>query len=61
MVVITPLVGTRIIILLGLQNRDKIRELMAEHIPYRDTPEKSWMDNAASWLSKKVPLEKTSV
>ena len=60
MLVIRPIVGTRIIILLGTQGRDKVRTLLAVHIPYRDAPEKSWVDNAASWLSKKVPLEKPS-
>lgn len=58
MLVIQPKLGSRIIILLGTVNREKIRELLAEHIPYREQPEKTWVDNAATWLSKKVPLEK---
>ncbi len=58
MVVIKPNFGTRIIILLGGENPKRIRELLAEHIPYRETPEKTWVDNAAGWLSEKVPLEK---
>jgi hypothetical protein len=55
---IRPQMGTRIIILLGLQEQNKVRELIADHIPFREQPEKSWVDNAATWLSKKVPLEK---
>ncbi len=48
----------RTIILLGQQDEAEARDLIAKHIPYRETPEKSWVDNAASWLSKKIPLEK---
>jgi hypothetical protein len=55
---VQPIVGTRIIILLGTQDRERVRGLIAEHIPFREKPEKTWTDNAASWLSKKVPLEK---
>jgi hypothetical protein len=58
MLIVRPLFGSRIIILLGLQDRGKVRELIAVHIPFREKPEKTWVDNAASWLSKKVPLEK---
>lgn len=58
MLVIRPHAGTRIIILLGHHVKDKVREIIAEHIPFREQPEKSWVDNAATWLSKKVPLEK---
>jgi len=58
MLVIVPHAGTRIIILLGTAHKEKIRELIVEHIPFREHPEKSWVDNAATWLSKKVPLEK---
>lgn len=60
MLVITPKLGSRIIILLGVTHKEKIRELIAEYIPFREKPEKSWVDNAASWLSNKVPLEKSS-
>jgi hypothetical protein len=58
--VLRPLVGTRIIILLGMQNKERVRELIAKYIPFREHPEKSWVDNASSWLSKKIPLEKPS-
>lgn len=60
MLVVQPKFGSRIISLLGTAHREKIRELVAEHIPYREIPEKSWVDNAATWLSNKVPLEKPS-
>ncbi len=60
LLVIRPLFGTRTIILLGNQDRNKVRELVAKYIPYLEKPEKTWVDNAASWLTKKVPLEKPS-
>jgi hypothetical protein len=56
--VLRPILGTRIIMLLGSEDRAKIRELVAKHIPFREQPEKSWVDNAARWLSEKIPLEK---
>lgn len=59
--VLRPFFGPRTIILLGAQDKENIRKLIAKHIPFRETPEKSWVDNAASWLSKKIPLEKPSV
>lgn len=58
MLVLKPVMGSHIIALLGHQSKEKVRELIAEHIPFQEQPEKSWVDNAASWLSKKVPLEK---
>ncbi|MBU1181273.1 hypothetical protein KKB64_01310 [Patescibacteria group bacterium] len=58
--ILRPIFGTRIIILLGDQKRSEVRGLIAKHIPFREQPEKSWVDNAASWLTKKIPLEKSS-
>jgi hypothetical protein len=58
LLVLRPAYGTRVIILLGIQNREAIRTLVAKHIPYRETPDKTWVDNAASWLTQKIPLEK---
>jgi len=58
--VLRPYVGVLTIILLGANMKDKVRELLAKHLPFREQPEKTWVDNASSWLSKKIPLEKTS-
>ncbi len=58
MLILRPLYGPRIIVLLGSQNQKKIRELLTKYIPFREVPEKTWVDNAASWLSDKIPLEK---
>ncbi len=60
MLILRPLVGTRIIILLGIQDKAKVRQLVAKYIPYRETPDKTWVDNAATWISEKIPLEKPS-
>ena len=53
-----PMLGPHVIILLGDQDKAHVRELVAKHIPFREQPEKNWVDNAASWLTKKIPLEK---
>ncbi|MFZ5845394.1 MAG: hypothetical protein ACOY0S_02915 [Patescibacteria group bacterium] len=60
LLVIRPILGPRIIILLADQDRAHVREIVAKHIPFREQPEKTWVDNAASWLTKKIPLEKPS-
>lgn len=58
MMVVRPLLSARVIILLGSESKDTVRALVAKHIPFRETPEKTWVDNAASWLTQKIPLEK---
>ncbi len=59
MLVIAPILGPRIIVLLDHeQQKDDIRTILAKHIPFREIPDKTWIDNAASWLSDKIPLEK---
>ena len=60
LLVLRPIIGMRIIILLGVQDKVLVRILIAQYIPFREKPEKSWVDNASSWLSKKIPLEKPS-
>lgn len=60
LLVLRPIMGTRIIILLATQDKTLVRKLIAEYIPFRENPDKSWVDNASSWLSKKIPLEKPS-
>ncbi|MDO8451452.1 MAG: hypothetical protein Q7S76_01135 [bacterium] len=58
--VIRPVLAPRLIVLLGHQSREKIREYVARHIPFRDKPQRNWVDNAANWLTQKIPLEKPS-
>lgn len=59
LLVIQPIRSSRIIILLGSETKEKVRPLLSKHIAFRENPEKTWVDNAASWLSKKIPLERT--
>lgn len=58
MVVIRPILGSLIIVLLGKMDRDTLKTEMEKRIAYKETPQKSWVDNAADWLGKKIPLEK---
>jgi len=60
LLVIRPLVGPRIIILLGSESKEKVRGYLTKHIPFREIPERTWMDNASSWLSSKIPLDHSS-
>lgn len=56
--VLRPLVGARAIVLIRKEDKDRVRELLAKHIPFREKPQKTWVDNAANWISEKIPLEK---
>ncbi len=60
MLILRPLMGTRIIVLLGTEDKTHVRELVSEYIPFREQPEKTWVDNAAHWITEKIPLEKPS-
>jgi hypothetical protein len=60
MLVLRPIVGTRIVVLLGSEDNVEVRKLIAEYIPFREKPEKTWVDNAAQWITDKIPLEKPS-
>lgn len=57
-VTLRPVFGPRILILLGAQDRTTVREIVARFIPYREHPDKTWVDNAANWITQKIPLEK---
>lgn len=56
--VIRPLAGSLIIVLLGDEEREKVKDLVTKYIPFREQPQKSWVDNTAAWISKNIPLEK---
>lgn len=60
MAVFRPVVGTRIIVLLGSEDKEQVHKLIAKYIPFREQPEKTWVDNAARWITEKIPLEKPS-
>jgi len=58
MMVVRPYLSPRLIILLGSQTKPRIRDFVAKHIPFREEPERTWMDNATRWITEKIPLEK---
>ena len=58
LLILRPIMGSRIIILIGTMEKKRVQEALKQYVAFREQPEKSWVDNAASWLSKKVPLEK---
>ena len=58
LLVLRPFVSPRLIILLGDQPKSRVREYVAKHIPFREEPDRNWIDNAARWMSEKIPLEK---
>lgn len=58
MLILRPFAATRVIILLGNQQKTKVRDFIAKYIPYREEPERNWVDNAARWMTEKIPLEK---
>ena len=60
MLVLRPYFGARTILLLGDVDREEVRNIVAKYIPYREIPDKTWVDNAANWLSRKIPLEKSN-
>ncbi len=47
-------------LILGSVGETKIKELLADRIPFREKPERTFLDNAANWLSRKIPLERTA-
>ncbi len=58
MLVLRSFIQPRLIIILGDQDKAAIREAIAKHIPFREEPDRNWVDNAARWITEKIPLEK---
>lgn len=50
----------RIIMLMDNKNMELVKEALSVHIPFRETPERNFVDSAAKWLTEKIPLEKPS-
>lgn len=49
----------RLILLLGEVEEKKAKQLLSQYLSSEE-PEKSWIDNASEWLSRRVPLERSS-
>ncbi len=45
-------------ILLGSENRENIRKVLAEYLPYLETPQHTFADKASDWLVSKFSFEK---
>ena len=48
----------QLIILLGETKKAQLKKILAEYLLF-EAPEKSWVENASEWLSRRVPLEKS--
>lgn len=58
LMVVRPYATTRLLILLGDQDKKKMTAVVSKHLPFREQPERTWIDSAARWMSEKLPLEK---
>lgn len=48
----------RLILLVNKEDEGKIKEILEKHLTFIEKPEVNFLDKAADWLGKKVPLEK---
>ena len=44
-------------LLLGPVDKKRLKAILEEYLPYREVPIKTFVDRAANWISKKIPLE----
>jgi len=49
----------RLLILLGKASQKQVKQILSQYLPFEE-PEKTWVDKASEWLSKKIPLEEIS-
>jgi len=49
----------RLILILGENEQDQVEKTLSQYLSYEE-PEKTWVDNASEWLSRRVPLESSS-
>ncbi|OGV89609.1 hypothetical protein A2Z41_02690 [Microgenomates group bacterium RBG_19FT_COMBO_39_10] len=49
----------RLILLLGEFKKDQVKKILSEYLLFEE-PEKTWIDNASDWISRRVPLESSS-
>jgi hypothetical protein len=48
----------QLLLLIDKKNKKRIREIINDRLPYEE-PESTFVDRSASWLSEKIPLEKS--
>ena len=49
----------QLLMLLGGTKEEQIKKILSDYLPFEE-PEKTWVDNANEWLSRRVPLETSS-
>lgn len=47
----------QIVIVIAKSDQEKIKEILAEYLPFIEVPEKSAVDKLSDWFSKKFPLQ----
>jgi hypothetical protein len=47
-------------LLLGEVSEEKLKKIISDKIPYREKPERTFLDRTSAWLSDKLPLERLS-
>lgn len=47
----------QLVILIKKEDQDKIRNILAEYLPYIEVPEKSVVEKFSDWFSKKFPIQ----
>ena len=62
LLVIRTLLGfpSHLQLLIKHEDELKIKNILSDKLPYRERPEKTWLDRASDWLVKNIPLERTS-
>lgn len=48
-----------LLLLLGEADKKQIQKILSDYLTFEE-PEETWIDKATTWLSEKIPLEKTS-
>lgn len=47
-----------LVVLVDKDNKEEIRDILAEYLPFIELPEKSTSEKLSDWFSKKFPIEK---
>ncbi len=58
-VIVTTEQNHRVMMIVEGLSKDDIKEVMMRFLSMREVPERTFSDKAASWISRKIPLETT--
>lgn len=45
----------RLLVLVPFMDRDKVKEILVEYLPFREVAPTSWMDQTVDWVTAKLP------